>query len=200
MKFSIAMTAFDTYCFLPRAIACVLQQEHVDWELLLVCDGPTPSDDFDPERMLARARRRAPGRRMECWRLPRAEGCYGNVARRFALEQATGDYVCWVNHDNLIAPRYLAAHAENIRKSPGCVSVVDIAYWRNAVPHGPFPRALRRSRIDLLNFAAPTELCRRVDAFGDGMSREYAADWRVFDALRRLAPVERRAGIVGTHF
>jgi hypothetical protein len=134
------------------------------------------------------------------WELPRAEGSYGNVARNFALAHAAGEYVCWVNHDNLIFPQYLAAHAANIRKTPGCVSVVDVDYWINDRPHGRYPRRLARSRIDLLNYAVPLAVARQVDAFGGASSRVYAADWIVFDACRRLCPVEHNPVLVGAHF
>lgn len=200
MLFSIVMTAYDTWSLLPRALSTIVQQEWRDWELLLVSDGPAPTGAYSPHRLLRQIERRLPGRRLELWELPAAPGCFGNRGRNFALAHARGEYVCWVNHDNLLAPRYLAAHAENAGRVAGCVSVVDIDYWKDDVYHGRYPRALRQSRIDLLNFAVPLELARSVNAFGGAMETVYAADWLVFDACRRRTPVEWTRQLAGAHF
>lgn len=195
------MTAFETFDLLPRALACLLNQVHTAWELLIVVDGPPPrSGRFAPRRLVAQLKARFGGRRIEVHHLPRAAECYGNVARNFGLQQAGGDYVCWVNHDNLVAPDYLAAHAENIVKRPGCLSVVDIDLWKGDRYHGRYPRRFAAGRIDLLCFAAPTELALRVNAFGGAASRVYAADWLAFDACRKIAPVVHNRRLVGTHF
>lgn len=200
IRFSVVMTVFRPFELLPRALNCLFRQQYTDWELLLVVDGPAPEGPFAPRRCLEQMRRRLPGRRLQLWHLPRAEGCYGNVGRHHGLRQARGDYICWVNHDNLISPQYLSAHAENIRKRPGCLSVVDVDLWVGDRYHGVYPRALARSRIDLLCFAVPVETARRVDAFGGAMKGVYAADWLVFDACRKLLPIEHNRRVVGAHF
>ncbi len=202
VRFSIVMTVFDTFDFFPRALACVAWQEHTDWELLVMVDGDVPPGCPDPESIVREFRRRHPlAQRIEVHRLPRAEGCFGNVARNAALNHASGDYVCWINHDNLVTPGYLTAHMANIRRRPGCVSVVDIWLWAKGRFHGRYPRALRRSGIDLLCFAVPLETARAVDAFGGASAKEYAADWTVFAACRDRLPVEHNRGaVVGVHF
>ena len=200
MRFSIVVSVFEPFALLPRALSCVLAQTHADWELLVVVDGPPPRKGFAPKRIVGQLAARFGGRRFEAHHLPRAAGCYGNVARSFGLQLARGDYVCWVNHDNLIAPAYLEAHRENIEKTPGCVSVVDVDLWKGDRYHGRYPRRMAKSRIDLLCFAVPAELARRVDAFAGRSSRVYAADWLAFDACRKLAPVEHNRRLVGTHF
>ena len=107
VRFSIVMTVFDTFPLLARAMSCVAWQTVADWELLIVVDGSGPVDTFAPRHLAKQMRRAVPGRRVDVWELPRAEGCFGNVGRAFALEHARGEYVCWVNHDNLIAPGYV---------------------------------------------------------------------------------------------
>lgn len=198
--FSIVMTVFQPWELLPRAITCVLRQEHPHWELLLVVDGPPPRGPFAPKKVVEQLRRHSPGRRIELFELPRAEGCYGNAGRNFALEKARGDYVCWVNHDNLISPGYLAAHAKNVEKQPGCLSVVDVDLWVGDRYHGVYPRRFARSRIDLLCFAVPLPTAREVNAFGDEAQRIYAADWLTFDACQKRLPIEHNRGVVGAHF
>jgi hypothetical protein len=198
--FSIVMTVFEPFELLPRAMMNVCRQEYADWELLLVVDGPAPKGRFSPKTAADQLRRHFPGKRIDIWELPRAEGCYGNAGRRFALDHAGSDYVCWVNHDNLIAPRYLAAHAANIEKTPGCLSVVDVDLWVGDRYHGVYPRRFARSKIDLLCFAIPLATAREVDAFGGTAAKVYAADWITFAACQKLLPIEHYHGVVGTHF
>lgn len=200
MKFSIVMTAFEPWLLLPRALACVGQQTHSVWEVIVAVDGPCPDGPDDPRRVIQSFRQHHPRHSIELLELPRAAGCFGNVGRNVALSRGTGDYVCWVNHDNLIAPDYLATHAENIRSQPGCISVVGIEYWTGGTCHGSFPRQLARSKIDLLNFSVPMDLARRVQAFGGNHQRVYAADWLTFADCRRHAPVVQSSRIVGCHF
>ena len=123
------MTVFEPFDLLPRAMTSVCRQEHTEWELLVVVDGPPPAGPLAPRQVVEQMRTSFPRNRFGLWELPRAAGCYGNVGRHFALQQARGDYVCWVNHDNLISPRDLAADAENANKTPGCLSIVDIDLW-----------------------------------------------------------------------
>ncbi len=165
-------------------------------ELLLVVHGPSPLDRFAPRRVVQKLQRHFPHNRMEIWQLPRAAGCFGNVGRNFALNHVRGDYVCWINHDNLVTPQYLIAHLKNIEKRPGCLSVVDIDLWISC----RYPRRFAQSQIDLLCFAVPLTIARRVNAFGGESSRVYAADWSTFDNCRRLLPIEYNRQIVGTHF
>lgn len=199
-KFTIVMTLFGTHHFLPRAIACLMEQTCDNWELILVSDGPAPRARHSPCRVLFPLQKRHPINRIEFHELPRAENCWGNVARSFGLSRASGDYICWINHDNLITPDFLRTHLRNIRRQPGCLSVVDIQLWREDRYIGRFPRAYRCGKIDLLCFALPTQTARELDAFGPAMERLYAADGRVFDAAARLLPIQHQRRIVGTHF
>lgn len=198
--FSLVMTVFETWEFFPRALSCVLQQTDPDWELLIVVDGPAPEELPGPRAVLRALERWKIPQRIEVIELPRAEGCWGNVGRARGLQMATGDYVCWINHDNLIAPNYLSAHRENLERTPRCVSVVDIDLWQRHVYRGRFPQQLRRSRVDLLSLAVPVDVAREVAAFGPAMERIYAADWEVFQACRAALPVEWNHTVVGTHF
>ena len=104
VKFSLIMTVFDSFHLLPRALSCVVQQVNTNWELLIAVDGESPTNRFAPRRLVQQIRRHHTKQRIDVWELPREKGCYGNVGRNFCLQRATGDYVCWINHDNLITP------------------------------------------------------------------------------------------------
>ncbi len=133
----------------------------------------------------------------------RRPGAWGNIARNIGLKQATGEHVVWVNHDNIIFPGYLEAHAKNFEAEPNCVSVVNIElntknYWARCLPKEP----IKRSHIDLMNFAMPTKVAIEIDAFGEQHAELYAADWEVFDQARKRLPVVRSQcqDVLGVHF
>lgn len=211
LRFSIVMTVFESWHLFPHALACVLSQTWRDWELLVVSDGPA---DPSVHHSLRSSRRLWYGRRVLVEECERAEGCWGNRSRRRGLGLAQGTHVVWINHDNLVHPSYLAAHAENLRSEPDCVSLVGIDLWqgglfrkrlpeRLAAPVGATPgsaHGLRAGRVDLLNYVLPRELAVAVDAFGPEMEREYAADWTTLDACLRQTGWRYRDAIVGVHF
>lgn len=213
------MTVFEPYRLLPRAITDVCRQKYLDWELLILQDGEVPGeeavDEFKRESDTTRMTGFMPahivsattpvlgaGHRIELISLPRAEGCFGNVGRHKAMEQSQGDYICWVNHDNQISPDFLRAHKENIYRTPGCISLVSIDYWKGSIYHGVFPRAgeLIFRHVDMLCYALPLDVAKEVDAFGPDMEDSGAADWITLQRAMEIAPVERSLGIVGTHF
>jgi hypothetical protein len=153
-----------------------------------------------PAKVVSRFRKQHPELRIEVVDLPRAAGCYGNVGRHAGLQLATGDAVCWFNHDNLITPDYLATHAALQQAQPGAISIVGIDYWRDGVCHGVFPRRIAAGHLDLLCYSLPVTLARQIDAFGPAMQTIYAADWHTFQAARNHAPVIQSSTIAGVHF
>jgi len=200
VKFSIVMTVHETWFHLPRALSAVLQQTCPDWELILVSDGAVESSEYAPVKLFQQIRRHHPHADLQFLEIEPAPGCFGNRARHRGMHQAKGDYICWVNHDNLIHPDYLETHLLNFVQSPYCLSVVDIELWKDHVYRGRFPQSLRRSRIDLLNIALPLKTALEIDAFGPACERIYAADWSLFQAASEKLEVEWTHKIVGTHF
>jgi glycosyltransferase involved in cell wall biosynthesis len=207
LRFSIVMTVFETWHLFPRALACVLSQTFADWELLVVSDGPA---DPSVHHALRSTRRIWYGRRVLVEECERAVGCWGNRGRRRGLELSQGTHVVWINHDNLVQPTYLEAHAENLRNDPVAVSVVGIDLWQGGLFRKRLPErrglatgaghGLRAGRVDLLNYALPRELAVMVDAFGPGMEQEYAADWTTLEACLNRAECRFHDAVVGVHF
>lgn len=198
MKFSIIMSVWQPWHLVQQSMACVLCQSHRDWELIVVSDGGAEDVVHKTADILGRKSKK----RVEMATAPRREGIWGNHARRMGLDYCQGDYVCWVNHDNIVFPDYLAAHAKLVEDSPGCVSVVRLSLWSKGFYHGVYPRSpLRRSHIDLMNYAMPLEVARKVDAFGPAMEHEYSADWDVFEQASKHCPVKvaNDLDIVGIH-
>lgn len=188
MKFSVIMSVWQPWEDTRRAVASLIAQTHSDWELILVSDG-----DCNPVvDVFLRVFKHFPDKRVELVCSPRVEGIWGNRARRLGLDYCRGDYVCWVNHDNIVFPDYLSSHARNIAKTPGCLSVVNIECWVRSRYLGVFPFGEPRlAKIDLMNFAMPVGVARQVDVFGPGIETVHHADWLSYEAASKLIPVER---------
>jgi glycosyltransferase involved in cell wall biosynthesis len=195
MKFTIVMTMFGSSVDLfMRSLQCVLNQTHRNWELLIIRDGPGTTR---VEELLQNFR----DRDIKFISLPAAEGCWGNVSRRHGVEIATGDYVCWLGHDNTIYPNYLSDHATNIHYNPRCISLVHIEYWNDLHNYvGVFPnKNIGYAEVDLLNFAMPIDIAKEV-AFLPKDDKKRDADYWTFDAARQLLPLERSRTIAGVHY
>lgn len=200
MKFSIIMSAWGTWELTRHAIASLISQTHKNWELVLVSDGPmSPVVDV----FLRALYQHFPSNKVARVEAERVDGIWGNRARRIGLNYCQGDYVCWINHDNIVFPDYLSSHVRNVEKTPGCLSVVNLECWVRARYYGVFPFGEPRlTKIDLMNFAMPLEVARQVDAFGPAMEKIHHADWLTYEAASKLIPVERvpeNAVPVGIH-
>ncbi len=188
VKFSVIMSVWEPWEYTRHAIASLVAQTHRDWELILVSDG-----DMNPVvDVFLRVFQHFPNNRFKIVGSPRVEGIWGNRARRLGLDYCEGDYVCWVNHDNIVFPDYLASHARNVEAAPGCLSVVNIECWVRSRYYGVFPFGEPRlSKIDLMNFAMPLSVAKTVDAFGPVMEKIHHADWLTYEAASKFIPVVR---------
>jgi hypothetical protein len=196
MFFSVVITAWEQdQAFLPRALTGLLNQSFRDFEVIIVVDGETPLAPYDPHRVCRRA---LPARVVY---RPRS-GTVGFRERHHSLGLAGGEYVAWLNVDNLVYPNWLQNHHDNVRGAPGAISVVNIQYWQRQDYWGVLPRALAYGEFDLLNYALPLGLARRADVFGPHEEKIPHADWLAFERCAREAPVvwDRRQPVCACHF
>lgn len=196
MRFSVVVTVYESdQIFLPRAATGLLNQTFKDFEVIVVVDGEAPLHPYDPRHVCAQT---IPAR--VDYR-PKS-GTLGFRERHFGLEQAGGDYVVWLNVDNLVYPNWLACHAENLADAPGAISVVNVQYWNRQNYGGVLPTALAYGHIDLLNYALPRELARATKVFEPAVERIPYADWLAFESCARAAPVvwNRDQPVCACHF
>ena len=197
MKFSIVMTVFKKHELLRTAIQCVCDQTYGDWELLIYVDG-------DMSKFLTNVvRNAATEKHIRIIHYPQPRGTFGNQARHRGMNEATGDYIVWYGHDNIIYPEYLNAHRTNFEQDSHCLSVVPIRYWHSSYFKGTLPLEYKISKIDLLCFSMPISVAKEINAFGPEHETVYAADWRAFFDARNLGlqPIRNNSfGPVGAHF
>ena len=63
-------------------------------------------------------------------------------------------------------PNWLQNHYENVHEQPGAISVVNIQYWRWHDFWGVMPRVIAYGEFDLLNYALPLALAKKMNVFG----------------------------------
>jgi glycosyltransferase involved in cell wall biosynthesis len=97
--------------FLPDAFASVLAQTLVDWELIVVDDGSTDATLTIARQLLAQH----PDRRMRVFHQPNQ----GNAAaRNTGAARAAGEYMMYLDADDLLAPTYLEQTTAILRAQP----------------------------------------------------------------------------------
>lgn len=196
MFFSVVITVCEKdQVFLPRALTCLLNQTYRDFEVIIVVDGETPLAAYDPQRVCQKS---MPAR---IFYRPRSNTT-GFRERHFSLGEAKGEYIAWLNVDNLVYPNWLENHRKNLTDNRGAISVVNIQYWQLQDFWGVLPKALAYGEFDLLNFALPVDLARKHGVFGPDSEKITHADWIAFERCARFAPViwDRQQPVCACHF
>ncbi len=183
---SIVITTYNRETYLGAAIASVLAQTYPDFELLVWDDG---SDDRSLE--LARSYAQQDGR----VRVVAAPHQGRVAALQAAIAQTRGQYLGWVDSDDLLAPTALAETLALLESDPS-LGFVYTHYWdmdetgqklsygqRCQIPYSPERllldfmtfhfRLLRRSSFDRvggidgsLDFVEDYDLCLRLSEVG----------------------------------
>jgi Glycosyl transferase family 2 len=196
MLFSVVITVYEgDQIFLPRAMTGLLNQTFKDFEVIVVVDGETPLRPYDPHHVCGKTIPATVVYR------PRSN-TIGFRERHHSLQLVRGEYVVWLNGDNLVYPNWLSCHHENLAGNLGAISVVNIQYWLRHDYWGVLPTALAYGHLDLLNYALPRELARRANVFGPDTERIPHADWIAFERCARDAPVvwKRDQPVCACHF
>lgn len=102
VKISIVLPVYNAAASLVRCLDSVLAQCEPDWELLAVDDG---SADGSAAILSAYAERDP---RIRVWSVPNGGP---SRARNLAIDHARGEYLCFVDADDYLAPDYTAALA-----------------------------------------------------------------------------------------
>jgi glycosyltransferase involved in cell wall biosynthesis len=111
VQVSVIIPCYNYARFVPDAIASVIAQTFVDWELIVVDDGSTDTTLTTAQQLMAQH----PDRRMRVFHQPNR----GNAAaRNTGAERAVGEYIMYLDADDLIAPTYLERTTAILRNQP----------------------------------------------------------------------------------
>ncbi len=111
-KFSIVVPLYKTpLSYFNEMVSSILNQSYSNWELLLVNASP---DDVDLKQAIEKIK--VGESRIKEVVLEKNEGITLNTAR--GIKEATGDFVCFVDHDDTIEPNCLFEYAKRINEKP----------------------------------------------------------------------------------
>lgn len=95
---SIIIPVYNAEFYLEECLDSIKSQSHPDFEVLCVNDGSTDRSEEICERYVREDKR---------FRLYSQENSGVSVARNLGIEQAKGEYLCFVDSDDVIANDFL---------------------------------------------------------------------------------------------
>lgn len=97
---SIIIPVYNSEKYLEACIKSVLNQSYTDFELLLINDGSSDNSGKICDRFASQ------DKRIRCFH--RQNTGVGNT-RNFGIEQARGEWICFIDSDDEVRPNYLIA-------------------------------------------------------------------------------------------
>jgi len=141
IKYSFITPTYNRHKSLKLAIESVLSQKHQNWEMLICCDG----EDKIVENMI-----KSFNDVRIIYYFTKPTNFFGTHQRNFLLDKTSGDYVIFLDDDNIIYPNYLEVINQKIDDSDMLVYRIDYEdYEFNVLP---IENKIEHRRIDTLNF------------------------------------------------
>ena len=107
MLFSIIIPTYNREKFLPKAIESVINQSHNNWELIIVDDGST-----DNTKSLIEDYQKKENRIKYIFQ----ENSERSVARNNGIKNAKGDWICFLDSDDLYHETHLEVFTTSLKK------------------------------------------------------------------------------------
>lgn len=105
MKFSIIIPVYNVEAFLEECLESILEQNYTDYEVLLINDGSIDSSGMICDRYSEKDSR---------FTVFHQQNKGVSAARNLGIENAVGEWISFIDSDDLIEPNYLKAFSENI--------------------------------------------------------------------------------------
>lgn len=107
-KFTIITPWLPPRHTISRAIECIDSQTYANWEHIVMVDDPAqPASFCEPQN------------RRTTVVCSTAHKTYGNTCRAIAWEMATGDWIMYLDDDDILYPNALERVAAHIEENPG---------------------------------------------------------------------------------
>ena len=174
--------------YIAEAIDSVLAQTHRDWELLLVDDGSTDVGTAIARRMAA-----AHPDRLRYLEHPGHENRGMSASRNLGIAEARGDFIAFLDADDVFLPRRLERHLEVLNAAPDVAMVYGpTLYWHGWTGR---PADAARDRIGGLHARGgtrfePPELLRRFLRTGGAALPGICSLLARSDAVRQVGGFE----------
>lgn len=124
-KISVITCFYNVENFIEETIASVLNQQYIHWELLLIDDGSSDGSTAIAKKYAAKF----PGKIF----YHDHEGHINkglSYSRNTAIKNAAGEFISFLDADDIWLPEYLSHQAEVIQKNDSCTMVCEATeYW-----------------------------------------------------------------------
>jgi glycosyltransferase involved in cell wall biosynthesis len=129
-KVSVIVASYNSARYLPEAIESVLEQTFKEYEIIVINDGSTDKtiqvlEQYLPYIKLVNQENKGPG-----------------AARNAGIYSAMGDFLVFLDADDLILPRKLEAQIEYLEKFPGIDIVYSNGYYSKTDSSGSIRKRL----------------------------------------------------------
>ena len=162
MKFSIITPTYARPRELVRCIESVRAQTYRKYEHLICSDGHSASD--------AQCVKAYKDKRIKYSHVERDGNCYyGSMQRNKLMQEATGDYLIFLDDDNSILPYYLQCAKDSI----GGYGIMIFRIWHSTASIIPRENTIKLGAIDSLNFVVRKDIAQRFP----WNLNEYSADY-----------------------
>lgn len=104
IKVSIIIPTYNRANLICDALESVVQQSLVDWECLVIDDGSTDNTLAIVSEFLKK------DVRFSFYIRPSHRAKGANACRNFGLEKSLGQYICWLDSDDVLHPDHLSIH------------------------------------------------------------------------------------------
>ncbi len=114
-----------------RAVQSIHRQEFQDWELIIICDGKADVTPSSPKEQVHETEH---------------TGRYGNVQRHLGIDLAKGDYIIFLDDDDLFTETCLIDVMASLKKWEYPDILIGKTYGQHGfLPHLPFTRPVAGS-------------------------------------------------------
>lgn len=190
-KVSIVIPAYNAASFIERTLETVALQTFRDFELLVVDDGSKDDTTAVVERFLKSRRLAGAAIRQENKKIA--------AARNAGIRAARGEFVAFLDHDDLWRPEKLSVVMDEFRRHPEaglvhhpCRIVTPEGRIIGATRNGPGARDMYRRLLLLGNALSPTAVTVRrarleeVGGFREGERYDTVEDYDLWLRLARV--------------
>lgn len=157
---------------LKRAIASVLRQQYQDWELIVVSDGCE-----ETSKIVAGVQ----DERISCYQIPKQK-MWSGVPRNIGIDKAEGEYIIYLDNDDMFGPSHLANIAAGIEKHDA-----DWYMFNDMVPDSQkYAKKFIERRAELRRFQCGTSnIChKKIAKWKD--DDDYLHDWNFITELKKF--------------
>lgn len=115
---SVIIPSYNRASLIGETIESVINQTYSNWELIIVDDGSTDNSDEVIEEYLKT------DNRIKYVRRPSGKPSGGNGARNYGFEIAKGNFIKWLDSDDLLQPNCLEIQLKKIQEDNSDVSFI----------------------------------------------------------------------------